>query len=147
MIFEGEEYDGCSFAGRLRAVYSRGCDRFRAAEQLHRTGSSRLQMALAWYQVVLCGWFFALCVSDILDIRVNFSYVRFAVNVFYALEFSALAVYTFFYKNKCEDRHFRCVIWAYIALTAVQCFVFPYETENEIMRIIEAVEGAAVSAS
>lgn len=33
MIFEGEEYDGCSFAGRLRAVYSRGCDRFRAAEQ------------------------------------------------------------------------------------------------------------------
>ncbi len=60
---------------------------------------------------------------------------------------AAVAVYTFVCKNKGEDRHFRGVIWAYIALTAVQCFVFPYETENEIMRIIEAVEGAAVSAS
>ena len=36
------------------------------------------------------------------------------------------------------------MIWSFIALTAVQCFVFPYETENEIVRIIEAVEGAAV---
>ena len=109
-----------------------------------RTGSSRLQMALALYQVVLCGWFFGLCVSDILDINANFSYVRFAVNVFYALAFSAVAVYTFVCKNKGEDRHFRGVIWSFIALTAVQCFVFPYETENEIMRIIEAAEGAAV---
>ena len=104
-------------------------------------GSSKLQMALAVFQVVLFGWFFALCVSDILDIKVNFSYVRFILNIRYALAFLAVAFYTFIYKNKGDDRYFRCVIWSYIALTALQCFVFPYGTENEIMRIIEAVEG------
>ena len=109
-----------------------------------RTGRSKLQAALALFQVVLFGWFFALCVSDILDIKVSFSYVRFVLNVFYVLAFLTAAVYTFIYKNKGEDRHFRRVIWAYIALIAMQCFVFPYETENEIMRIIEAVEGAVV---
>ena len=109
-----------------------------------QTGSSKLQIALALYQIVLCGWFFALCVSDILDIKVNYSYVRFVVNVFYALAFLAVTVYTFIYKNKGEDRYFRCMVWSFIALTAVQCFVFPYGTENEIMRIIEAVEGAVV---
>ena len=109
-----------------------------------RTGSSKPQMALAVYQIVLFGWFFALCVSDVLDISVNFSYVRFVLNIAYAMVFSAVAVYTFAYKNKGEDRYFRCIVWAYIVLTALQCFVFPYETENEIMRIIEAVEGAAV---
>lgn len=109
-----------------------------------RTGSTKLQMALALYQVVLCGWFFALCVSDILDVSVYFSYVRFLVNVFYGLTFLAVNVYTFVYKNRGEDRYFRCLVWSYVALTAVQCFVFPYETENEVMRIIEAVEGAAV---
>ena len=109
-----------------------------------RTGSSNLQMALAVYQVVLVGWFFALCISDILDIRVNFSYVRFVLNVFYALAFLAVTIYTFVDQYKVEDRYFRYMIWSYIALIALQCFVFPYETENEIMRIIEAVEGAVV---
>ncbi len=109
-----------------------------------RTGSSKPQMALALFQVVLFGWFFALCVSDILDINVSFSYVRFVLNLFYVLAFLAVAIYTFAYKNKGDDRYFRCVIWAYNALIALQCFVFPYETENEIMRIVEALEGAVV---
>lgn len=109
-----------------------------------KIGSSKLQMVLAVFQIILFGWFFALCVSDILDINVNFSYVRFVLNVFYVLVFSAVTVYTFVFKNRSEDRYFRCMIWAYIALVALQCFVFPYETENEIMRIIEAVEGAVV---
>lgn len=63
-------------------------------------GSSGLQMAPALYRVVLCEWFFGLCVSDILDINAGFSYVRFAVNVFYARAFSAAAVYTFIYKTR-----------------------------------------------
>ena len=109
-----------------------------------RTGSSKPQIALALFQVVLFGWFFALCVSDILDINVNFSYVRFVLNLFYVLAFLAVTIYTFVYKIKGDDRYFRCVIWAYIALIALQCFVFPYDTENEIMRIIEALEGAVV---
>ena len=109
-----------------------------------RTGGSKLQMALALFQVILFGWFFALCVSDILDIKVNFSYVRFVVNIFYVLAFLAVTIYTFIYKNKGEDRYFRCMVWAFIALTSVQCFVFPYETENEIMRVVEAAEGAVV---
>jgi hypothetical protein len=36
------------------------------------------------------------------------------------------------------------VLWAFIALVAVQCFVFPYGAEHELMRIIEALEGAVV---
>lgn len=71
------------------------CVVFSRQNSRDRTGSSKLQMTLALYQVVLLGWFFALCVSDILDINVNFSYVRFVLNVFYALTFLAVAVYTF----------------------------------------------------
>ena len=109
-----------------------------------RTGSSKLQVVLAVFQVALCGWFFGLCVSDVLDINVNISYVRVVLNVFYALAFLMVMAYTFIGKNKGKDRLFLCVIWSYIVLFAMQCFVFPYDTENEIWRIVESVEGAVV---
>ena len=48
---------------------------------------TNFQKALVVFQIVLCGGFFALCVSDVLDIRVNFSAVRVSLNVFYALVF------------------------------------------------------------
>ena len=117
---------------------------FARKNSIAKTGGTKLQMGLALFQVVLCGWFFALCVSDILDIKVNFSYVRLVLNVLYALAFLAVTIYTFVYKKKDDDRYFRCVLWSFIALIAVQCFVFPYGTENEILRIIEALEGAVV---
>ena len=109
-----------------------------------RPGSTKPQVVLAVFQVALCGWFFGLCVSDILDVNVNFSYVRCILNVFYALAFLAVTVYTFVRKKDGKDRLFLCVIWSYVVLIALQCFVFPYDTENEVMRIVEAVEGAAV---
>ena len=109
-----------------------------------RSGASAMQMALALYQILLCGWFFALSVSDILDIKVNFSYVRFILNCFYIVAFLSITVYTFFSKNKDGDAFFKGVLWAYIALIAVQCFVFPYGTENELLRVFEAVEGCVV---
>ena len=119
---------------------------FARRNDMAQTGGTKAQMCLALFQVLLFGWFFALCASDILDVRVSFSYVRFILNVFYTLAFASVAVYTFVYKHKDDGRVFRCVVWAYIALIAVQCFVFPYGTEKEILRIIEALEGAVVFA-
>jgi hypothetical protein len=43
---------------------------------------TNIQKALAVFQIVLCGGFFALCVSDVLDIRVNFSAVRVSLKYF-----------------------------------------------------------------
>ena len=45
---------------------------------------TKFQKTLAVFQIVLCGSFFALCLSDVLDIRVSFSAVRVFLNVFYA---------------------------------------------------------------
>ena len=51
------------------------------------------QKTLAFFQIVLCGSFFVLCLSDALDIRVSFSPVRLFLNLFYALTFLSLAVF------------------------------------------------------
>ena len=41
---------------------------------------TKFQKTLAVFQIVLCGSFFALCLSDVLDIRVSFSAVRVFLN-------------------------------------------------------------------
>ena len=51
------------------------------------------QRALAVFQIVLCGGFFALCLSDVLDIKVNFSSVRLFLNLFYALAYLSLTAF------------------------------------------------------
>ena len=108
------------------------------------TGASRAQVILAGFQVVLCGWFYALCISDILDINVNFSYVRAILNTLYAIAFLGITVYTLFTKHRKKDKDLKGVIFTYIVLIGVQCFVFPYGKESEILRIFEAAEGAVV---
>ena len=52
------------------------------------------QIALVVFQIVLCGWFFALCVSDFLDIEVNFPLERLVVNIFYIIAFLAIYIYS-----------------------------------------------------
>lgn len=108
------------------------------------TGASKAQMFLAGFQIVLCGWFFALCLSDVLDVGVNFSPVRFILNVIYVIAFSAISIYTLFNKYKRDGKYLKTVIGAFILLFGVQCFVFPYETEQELLRIFGALEGAVV---
>ena len=51
------------------------------------------QKILAVFQIVLCGCFFALCLSDALDIKVSFSGVRLFLNIFYSLAFLSLSVF------------------------------------------------------
>ena len=62
-----------------------------------RTSSNTIitkgQKALSVFQIVLCGGFFALCLSDVLDISANFSAVRFFLNIFYALTFLSLTAF------------------------------------------------------
>ena len=62
-----------------------------------RTSSNTIitkgQKALSVFQIVLCGGFFALCLSDALDISANFSAVRFFLNIFYALAFLSLTAF------------------------------------------------------
>ena len=101
-------------------------------------------VALAVYQIVLCGWFFALCISDFLDIGVSFSLERLVVDAFYIIAFLAISTYALFSKPKGEAGHLRSVVWAYLALIIVQCFVFPYGTEDRLLQVFENVEGAVV---
>lgn len=108
------------------------------------TGASKGQMILAGFQLLLCGWFFSLCLSDVLDISVDFSYIKFVLNVFYAMAFLTISIFTLFNKHRNNDRDLKAVVLAFIVLIGMQCFVFPYGKEIEFLRIIEAIEGAVV---
>ena len=105
---------------------------------------TKAQKALAVLQIVLCGGFFALCVSDVLDIKVNFSAVRLILNLFYGITFLALSAFALSDLHRKKQLHIQIIVCACAALIAAQCFVFPYETENELKRIIEAIEGVVV---
>ena len=105
---------------------------------------TKAQKAMAVFQIVLCGAFFALCLSDILDIRVGFSAVRLFLNTFYTLTFLSLASFALSDLRKKRQKHIRMIACFCAALIAVQCFVFPYDAENEFIRICGAVEGIAV---
>ena len=102
------------------------------------------QKALSVFQIVLCGGFFALCLSDVLDINVNFSAVRFFLNIFYALVFLSLTAFGLSGLHQKKQKHIQMIVCFSAALIAVQCFVFPYDAENEFIRICEAVEGIVV---
>ena len=105
---------------------------------------TNFQKALVVFQIVLCGGFFALCVSDVLDIRVNFSAVRVSLNVFYALVFLSLTAFALSGLEQKKQKYMRLIVCLCAALIAMQCFVFPYDAKNEFMRICEAAEGIAV---
>ena len=105
---------------------------------------TNFQKALVVFQIVLCGGFFALCVSDVLDIRVNFSAVRVSLNVFYALVFLSLTAFALSGLEQKKQKYMRLIVCLCAALIAMQCFVFPYDAKYEFMRICEAVEGIAV---
>ena len=102
------------------------------------------QKALAVFQIIFCGLFFSLCISDFLDVPVNFSAERLCVNIFYIIAFLSIAVYILFHQFKESDAYFKGVIWAYLILILVQCFVFPYGTEDAALRVFENVEGAVI---
>lgn len=115
---------------------------------LKRTAKNRMvtkgMKVLAVFQIVLCGWFFALCLSDVLDIKVNFSAVRLVLNIFYGLAFLSLSVFALSGLERKKREHLLAVVCACAAMIAVQCFVFPYGSGPEAKRICEAVEGIAV---
>ena len=105
---------------------------------------TKFQKTLAVFQIVLCGSFFALCISDVLDIRVSFSAVRVFLNVFYALAFLSLTAFGLSDLKQKKQKHIQMIVCFCAALIAVQCFVFPYDAENEFIRVCEAIEGIAV---
>ena len=105
---------------------------------------TKAQKALAVFQIILCGSFFALCLSDVLDIKVNFSAVRMLLNIFYALAFLSMTAFGLSDLHQKKQKHVRIIVCCCAALIAVQCFVFPYDAENEFIRLCEAFEGIAV---
>ena len=115
---------------------------------LKRTGRNpvvtKLQKALAVFQIALGGYFFVLCLSDVLDHRVSFSAVRTFLNIFYALAFLSLTVFALTDLYRKKEKHVRIIVCFCAALIAAQCFIFPYGTESELKRICEAAEGIAV---
>jgi hypothetical protein len=108
------------------------------------TTITRVQRYLAVFQIVLCGGFFALSLSEVLDINVNFSAVRLILNIFYGLAFLSLTAFALSDLKRIKQNHMQMIVCCCAALIAAQCFVFPYGAENEIKRILEAVEGIAV---
>ena len=105
---------------------------------------TKKQKALSVFQIVLGGFYFALCLSDVLDIKANFSAVRFFMNIFYALAFLSLTAFALSDLQQKKEKHIRMIVSFCAALIAAQCFVFPYDAENEFIRILQAVEGIAV---
>ena len=105
---------------------------------------TKSQKALAVFQIILSGSFFALCLSDTLDIKANFSAVRMFLNIFYALVFLSMTAFALSGLHQKKQKHVQIIISCCAALIAVQCFVFPYDAENELIRICEAFEGIAV---
>ena len=105
---------------------------------------TKAQKTMAVFQIALCGWFFALCLSDALDFKVNFSAVRLFMNIFYALAFLSRAAFALSDLKRKKEKHVRIIVCACAALIAVQCFVFPYGAKSELKRVCEAVEGIAV---
>ena len=79
-------------------------------------GATTGQMILSVIQIILCGWFFALCISDILDIPVSFSPERLILMIVYALAFLALTIFTLFTQHKESSIHLRLVFFAVILL-------------------------------
>ena len=75
------------------------------------------------FQIVLCGVFFALCLSDVLDIKSNFSAVRFILNIFYALVFLSLTSFALSGLHQKKQKHIQMIVCFSAALIAVQCFV------------------------
>lgn len=105
---------------------------------------TKTQRIMAVFQIVLCGAFFALCLSDVLDLRTNFSPVRLFLNVFYALSFLSLTVFALTDMRQIGLKHLQMILCFCAALIAAQCFVFPYDADSEFIRICEAFEGIAV---
>ena len=102
------------------------------------------QKALAVFQIILCGGFFALCLSDVLDLKAGFSAVRLFLNVFYALTFLSMTAFALSGLQQKKQKHVRMVVCLCAALIAAQCFIYPYDAKNEFIRICQAVEGIAV---
>ena len=109
-----------------------------------KTMITKGQKALAVFQIVLCGCYFALCLSDVLDIKANFSAVRLFLNLFYALAYLSMTAFALSDLKQKKEKHIRIIICSCAALIAVQCFIFPYEAKNEFMRVCQAIEGIAV---
>ncbi len=105
---------------------------------------TKAQRALSVFQIALGGAFFALCLSDVLDVKVDFSSVRLVLNLFYALAFLSLTAFALSDLERRRQKHMQIIICCCAALIAVQCFVFPYDAETELLRICEAVEGIVV---
>ena len=105
---------------------------------------TKAQKALSVFQIVLCGYFFALCLSDVLDLKVNFSSVRLFLNIFYALAFLSLTAFALSDLQRKKQKDIQIILCCCAALIAAQCFVFPYDAETEFLRICEAVEGIVV---
>ncbi len=81
---------------------------------------TKVQKALAAFQIILCGGFFALCLSDILDLRMNASMERVIINIFYNLVFISLTVYALSDLGRKKRIHLQIVVCACAALIAVQ---------------------------
>ena len=102
---------------------------------------TKFQKSLAVFQIILCGAFFALNLSDFLDYSMDPSMIRLILGLFYDLAFLSLAVYALSDVSRKKKINLQIVVGACAALIAIQCFVFPYGGENEFKRIFEFVEG------
>ena len=105
---------------------------------------SKLQLIIVSVQILIAGYFFALCLSDFYAVAKNFSIERLVADIFCDIAYLLLTIYILFYNRKKEEGYFKVVIWAAISFIAVQCFVVPYRNEFSTMKIFETIEGAVV---
>ena len=117
----------------------------RGARPLRRK-ATRGQYMLVFFQIILCGSYFALCLSDYLFARAVPDQERMISDMIFLLMFLALGVYALFLSRLNSDLYIRGTLAILAALTAAQCFVFPDDASGT-GRVAAGAVGALTAAA
>ncbi len=112
-----------------------------------RRKATRGQYMLVFFQIVLCGSYFVLCLSDYLAVRTGPDRARMISDAIYILMFLTLGVYSLLLSRLSSDMYIRGTLAVFAALTAAQCFVFPEEALGTAGRIAAQAGGALAAAA
>ena len=112
-----------------------------------RRKATRGQYMLVFFQIILCGSYFVLCLSDYLAVRTGPDRARMISDMIYILMFLTWGVYSLFLSRLNSDMYIRGTLAVFAALTAAQCFIFPEDAPGTAGKIVAQAGGALVTAA
>ncbi len=112
--------------------------------RMSRRKATTRQMAIAIFQMGMCGSFFAMSLSDFLDLGVDYTWQRFVMMILYDTAYLMLIIYVVGFSANKNSAFLRYVIYACIVLMTAQTLIFPYGSESPSKRYFELVAGLCV---